>query len=181
MKKQAIILAALLGAASAQAQVYGSVAVGSTNLALDCAGATVCDKTDTGMKVVGGYGFGNGFSLEAGYVSFGKFRGSDGLISATIKPTAFTVAGAFALPLNTDWGMNFRLGLAQVKTKIDAAQGALQGSASQSKASAYAGLGVTYAVSKDIKLEAAIDSTQAKFDGESGTVRMFSVGATFGF
>lgn len=181
MKKQAIVLAALIGAASAQAQVYGTVAAGSAHLNVDCTGATTCDKSDTGVKLVGGYGFGNGFSLEAGYISFGKFSGSDGTISAKIKPTAFTLGGAYALPLGSDWGMNVRLGVAQVKTKIDAAVGAATGSDSQSKAKVYAGIGVTYAVSKEFKLELGLDSTDAQYSDLKATVRLISLGATYAF
>ncbi len=181
MKKQAIMLAALIGAASAQAQVYGTVAVGSSHINIDCDGAATCDKSDTGGKLVGGYDFGNGFSLEAGYVSFGKFRAADGNVAVSIKPTAFTLGGAYALPLGSDWGMNFRLGIAQVKTKASAVVGALSGSDSESKAKAYAGLGVTYAVSKTVKFELGLDSTQAEFAGEKGSLRLISLGATFAF
>lgn len=181
MKKQAIALAALLCAAAAQAQVYGTVAGGVTHINLDCTGTTACDKTGTGIKLVGSYGFGNGFSLEAGYMTFGKASASVSGVSGTLKPTAFTLGGAYALPMGSDWGMNVRLGVAQVKTKVDAAVGSLTGSGSESKANVYAGLGLTYAVSKDVKLELGIDSTTAHYAGESGSVRLLSLGATFAF
>lgn len=177
MKKQAIILAALIGAASAQAQssesFYVTAAAGSTHINIDCSGTTSCDTSDTGGKLVGGYKFGNGFSLELGYVSFGKGR----IETATIKPTAITLGGAFALPLNTDWGLNLRLGVAQVKTKGEAPGVSL----SESKAKVYAGVGVTYAISPAVKLELGVDSTNAEIDGEKGAVRLISLGATFAF
>lgn len=66
MKKHAILLAALIGAASAQAQVYGTVAVGGSHLNIDCTGTTSCKSDNTGVKVVGGYAFGNGFSVVLG-------------------------------------------------------------------------------------------------------------------
>lgn len=184
MKKHAIVFAAILAATAAHAaepQTYVSVAAGASRLNIDCAGATACDKSDTGTKLAVGYDFGNGFSLEGGYISFGKFKGSDGQLSATIKPTAFTLGGAFALPLNTDWGMNFRLGVAQVKTKINASAGALSASDSESKAKVYAGLGLSYAISKSVKLELGLDTTEAQFDGEKGTLRLLTVGASFAF
>jgi len=181
MKKHAIVLAALIGAASAQAQVYGTVAGGVTHLGLDCTGATTCDANGTGAKVVGGYEFGHGFSLEAGYISFGKFHAADSTASLSVKPTAITLGGAFALPLNSNWGMNVRLGVAQVKTKASATVGAVSGSDSESKAKVYAGVGVTYAVSKTVKFELGIDSTESEFSGEKGTLRLISLGATFAF
>jgi len=181
MKKHAIVLAALIGAASAQAQVYGTVAGGATHINLDCTGASTCDTSATGVKLVGGYDFGNGFSLEGGYISFGKFKAADSGAALTLKPTAFTLGGAFAMPLGSDWGMNVRLGIAQVKTKADATVGSLSGSDSESKAKVYAGVGVTYAISKAVKFELGVDSTQAEFAGEKGTLRLISLGATFAF
>jgi len=179
MKKQAIILAALIGAASAQAQskeqFYVTAAAGSTHINIDCTGAASCDTSDTGGKLVGGYNFGNGFSVELGYVSFGKGR----VETVTLKPTAITLGGAFALPLNTDWGLNLRLGVAQVKTKGEVST--LSGSVSESKAKVYAGVGVTYAISPTVKLELGVDSTNAEIVGEKGAVRLISLGATFAF
>ena len=133
MKKHAFILATLIGAASAQAQaqanepIYMTTAAGASHLNLDCTGATSCDASDVGAKLVGGYQFGNGLSFELGYIAFGKFRATDGALGLTVKPTAFLLGGAYALPLGTDWGLNLRLGAAQVKTKISAVSGSLSG------------------------------------------------------
>lgn len=181
MKKHAIVLAALIGAASAQAQVYGTVAGGATHLDMDCTGLATCDTSGTGFKLVGGYDFGNGLSLEAGYMNFGKSKVVDGNVHGAVKPTAFTLGGAYAMPLGSDWGMNVRLGIAQVKTKATATLGATSGSVSESKAKVYAGVGVTYAISKTVKFELGIDSTQAELNDEKGTLRMISLGATFAF
>jgi OOP family OmpA-OmpF porin len=189
MKKQAFILAALIGAATAQAQsqtpasqsFYVTAAGGSTHANLDCTGSTACDKSDTGGKLVGGYQFGNGLSLEVGYISFGKFSARDNTLSLTLKSNAVLIGGAYALPLNNDWGLNLRLGLAQVKTTGDATMGAATGSVSKSKAKTYVGAGVTYAISPTVKIELGADSTQAEIEGEKGTLRMFSLGATFAF
>lgn len=185
MKKFALVLTAALAASAAHAdqpaQPYVTVAGGTTHMSLDCSGATSCDKSDTGGKILGGYSFGNGFSLEGGYISFGKASGSDGGTAATIKPTAILLGGVFSLPLSSEWGLNARLGAARVKSKIDARVGNATGSASETKTKVYAGLGLTYAVSSAVKLELGLDSTQAEFSGEKGTLRLISVGATFSF
>lgn len=189
MKKHAFVLAALLGAASAQAQnqpkngspFYLTAAGGATHLAVDCAGTTSCDSSGSGVKLVGGYNLGGGFSIEAGYIGFGKFKAADGTLGLTAKPTAFLIGGALAAPLNRDWGFNVRLGLAQVKTKIDAFMGTLNASDSDSKAKAYAGVGVTYSLADSVKLELAVDSTQSEYAKEKGAVRLISLGASFSF
>ncbi|KQV91819.1 MULTISPECIES: outer membrane beta-barrel protein [unclassified Roseateles] len=185
MKKQTIVLAALLAATAAhaesQAHGYIGTAGGVSHANLDCTGSTSCDTSDTGAKLVGGYNFGNGFSLEAGYIAFGKFKAADATMSVAIKPTALMLGAAFALPLSTDWGMNVRLGVAQVKTQASATLGTLSGSDSESKAKVYAGLGLTYAITQSVKLELGVDSTQAQFAGEKGTLRLVSLGAIFAF
>ncbi|MFG6428749.1 outer membrane beta-barrel protein [Roseateles sp. LYH14W] len=185
MKKHAIILAAVLAATAAhadqQAHGYIGTAGGATHINLDCTGATSCDASDTGAKLFGGYNFGNGFSLEASYMAFGKFKGADGTMSLTIKPTAIALGAGFALPLSTDWGMNFRLGVARVKTQASATVGAASGSQSESKAKVYAGLGVAYAISNTVKLELGVDTTEAQFAGEKGTLRLVSLAASFAF
>jgi len=186
MKKQAIILAALIGAASAQAQsgdkFYVTGAVGATHLNLDCEGAPSCDRSDTGGKLVGGYKFGNGFSAELGYVNFGKTKLSGGSDWISIKVSAITLGGAYALPLNNDWGLNLRLGVAQVKTKGDVfLTGVGSGSASRNDTNVYAGIGASYAVSPSVKLELGVDSSKAGGDDGSGNVQLISVGATFSF
>jgi OOP family OmpA-OmpF porin len=187
MKKHALVLAALFCAVSAQAQTqhtapaYVTVAGGVSHLNIDCAGTTACDSNGSGLKVVGGYSFGNGFSIEAGYIGFGKFKAAVGTTGLTAKPTAVLVGGAFAVPMSTDWGFNARLGVAQVKTKIDAFVGSATGSDSESKAKVYAGVGVTYALNNSVKLELAVDSTNVEYAGEKGAVRLISLGATFAF
>ncbi len=185
MKKQAIILAALIGAASAQAQsgdkFYVTGAVGATHINIDCEGVPSCDTSDTGGKLVGGYKFGNGFSAELGYVNFGKSKFADSTDWMSVKVTAITLAGAYALPLNNDWGLNLRLGVAQVKSKVDINFTTLgTGTGSQNDTNVYAGIGATYAVSPTVKLELGLDSTKAG-SGDGINVRLISLGATFAF
>ncbi len=186
MKKQAIILAALIGAASAQAQssdkFYVTGAVGTTHLNLDCEGAPSCDTSDTGGKLVGGYKFGNGFSAELGYVNFGKSKLAGGADWISVKVSAITLGGAYALPLNNDWGLNLRLGVAQVKTKADSfITGYGSGTGSRNDTNVYAGIGASYAISPAVKLELGIDSTKAGDADGGGNVRLISLGATFAF
>lgn len=185
MNKHAIVLAAMLAATAAHADqqphAYVNVAAGMSHLSIDCTGSTSCDKRDTGGKLVAGYQFGGGLGLEAGYMSFGKGGGADATSSATLKPTAITLGGIFALPLGNEWGMNIRLGAARVKTKAEGRIGSVRATASETKTKAYAGVGVTYAISQAVKLELAVDSTQGQFAGEKGTLQLLTIGARFAF
>ncbi len=182
MNKQAFILAAALVAAGAsQAQVYVGGAIGSSHLNGDCTGTTSCKNNDTGVKIFGGYDFGNGLSAELGYLDFGKFSATADGIAVKVKPSGLAVGGAYWLPMGSDWRLGFRLGLASIKTQAEASQGALRGSTSSSKAQAYAGLGLGYAVSKTSRVELGFDSTQAELAGEKATIRMLTVGFSYGF
>lgn len=187
MNKQAFALAALIAAATTQVHAqatesfYLTAAGSSTKLNVDCAGTSACDASDTGLKLVGGYQLGGGLSVELAYLSYGKFGATVSNINTTLKPTAIMLAGAYALPLGTDWGLNVRLGLAQVKTQVNAVSGSLSGSRSESKAKVYAGVGLTYAISQTVKIELAADSTEAEIVDQKGAVRLFSLSASFAF
>ncbi|MGM9484511.1 outer membrane beta-barrel protein [Roseateles sp. NT4] len=187
MKKYAFVVAALFGAATAQAAepnpsaFYIGAAAGSTHLNVDCTGTTICDSSDNGRKLMGGYSFGNGFSLEGSYINFGKAHVGNAASSIRLKPSAFVLGGAYSLPLASDWGMVVRLGVAQVKVRADLIDGPQQGSASESETQLVAGVAVSYAVSNRIKLELGVDSTKAHFEGQTGNVRLISLGATFAF
>ena len=71
------------------------------------------------------------------------------------------------------------LGLARVKT--EGSVSGVAGNTSQTSSNAYGGLGVGYAVNKAVSLDAALDFTKGKLVGQSGNLRLFSVGATFNF
>jgi OmpA-OmpF porin, OOP family len=182
MKKHITILAALLlGGAAAQAQVYVNGAIGTSHANLDCAGTTSCKNNGTATKLFAGYGFGNGFSVELGYLSFGKYSATFDGINGRIKPSGVALGGLLALPLGTDWGMNFRLGAVNMRTTVEATSGSFNTSQSETKTQAYAGLGLTYALSKAAKVEFALDSSQASMTGEKATIRMFTVGVSYAF
>jgi len=196
MKTHAFVLAALFAATAVQAApatetapspFYVTAAAGSTHLSADCAGTTSCDNNGTGGKLVFGYNLGNGFSLEGSYINFGKARAGIPPIAGTpagtitLKPSALVFGGAYALPLGSDWGMAVRLGVAQVKTRTAFSFGAQNGDAAESETRLVAGLGISYALNSNVKLELGLDTSEAQMSGQKGNVRLVSLGATFAF
>jgi opacity protein-like surface antigen len=185
MKKIAITLIGLLAAVTAQAESanpgYALVGVGSARYNLDCTGTTRCSNNGTGFKLAGGWRVGNGMAVELGYLGLGKATASDSSMKGELKSTALTLGMAFSGEFSPNWTGVARLGLASVSTKIDAAVGSATGSASERKAQLHAGLGVAYAVNKDVSIEAAWDSTRAQIAGEKGNVSLLSVGVGFKF
>lgn len=193
MKKIALSLAVLALAASAQAQstrpsgsitaahTYGLVSLGQSHLNTDCTGGHACDRNALGGKAVFGYGFGNGLSLEGGYTNFGKFHASRGLLGLSARPEALHFGGAYTANLTPDWGVVGRLGVARVRTKLDAEAGTMSGSDSQSKTQPIVGVGVNYAVTPSTRVELGVDTTRAHYLGERHNVRMVSLGARMAF
>jgi OOP family OmpA-OmpF porin len=186
LRQVSIALAALSLSAAACAQGYAVVSVGTSKLSVDCGSAPTCDKSDTAFKLLGGYKMNPNFALEAGYFDFGKAKVADPTASLAIKVNGFGGGLAWHQDLAPDWNFVGRLGLVQMKTKIDAtATGLGGGSDSDSSAQAYAGLGIGYKLSKSMSLDLAWDTSRGKYSkngiDESGTVNAYSVGLTFGF
>jgi hypothetical protein len=191
MKKIAISLAALALAAGAQAQStrsgsnaehnYGLLSLGQGHLNADCTGVQTCDRNAFGGKAMFGHAFGNGFALEGGYTNFGKFRASQGAVGLSGRPEALSLSGAYTANLTPDWGLVGRLGVARVRTKVNAEVGALAGSSSESKTQPIAGLAVNYALTPSTRVELGVDATRAQIQGERSNVRMVSLGARMAF
>ena len=183
MKK--IISAALLtlavGGASAQAYVGGSF--GLAKVALDCTGASSCDDTDTGYKAYVGYTdpAWKHFSVEAGYIDFGKARASDPSLSLEIKAKALFLAAALRGDFTANFGGSARLGFANVKTTCRATLGSLAGEVSETSVTALFGVGLDYAFTKNLKAVASADFSQGECAGDSGTVSLLSIGAQYNF
>lgn len=185
MKKIALILAmagASLFSTGAMAQVYVSGAVGASEIDVECDGASTCDTKDTAFKLVGGYEFGNGFAAELGYANFGKAKAAEPGVSLEAKASALMLGVAYQAQINQDWGLNFRLGIASVKAEISGSVAGV-GSASDDDSSTqpYYGLGVNYAVAKNVKLEFGADFTKAEYAGEKADVRAITIGVRYAF
>ncbi|MBK6616175.1 outer membrane beta-barrel protein [Ottowia sp.] len=174
--------AALCLCGSAMAQGYVGIAAGPSHFSLDCTGATSCDNNDTAFKVVGGYSFGNGFSAELGYVSFGKAKAADSSVTAEMKAAGPTLGIAYQHQFNREWGTGVRLGVSNMKTTMSGTVSGL-GSAtlSETNATPYYGFAVNYMLAKNWKVEAGLDFSKAEIRSEKGTVRALTLGAAYAF
>ena len=187
MKTQLLTaLAALTLSTAASAQFYGVVSAGVSRVDVDCTGASNCDKTDTGFKLLGGYKFMPNLAAEVGYFDFGKATASGGGVSAEIKNNAFGGGVAYHLDLTPTWNAVGRIGVAQVKTKLSGTVAGVGSASDDDKNTAlYAGLGVGYKVAKNVSIDGAWDFSRSKYNkngvDESGNINVFSVGVTFGF
>ncbi len=177
MKKMvlAAVLAAIAGSASAQG--YVGAVTGLTRYSVDCTGTTRCDKSDTGYKVYGGYQINPHWGVEVGYTDFGKTKGTVGALDLEVEAKAFSAVGVLRGQFSTDWSGVLRLGIASVKSKLSTAFG----SKSESNVKAYAGIGLEYALTNELKVTASGDFTDAEVEDQSGGVKMLSLGLQYGF
>lgn len=165
MKK--VLLSSLVGVlVSAPAfaganQAYVALDAGQSKIANACVGlpATMsCKETDTVYRIAGGYGFTNNFGAEVSYTDFGKatMAGTVGAVtvSGSAGATAFQIVGTGALPLNDQFSLTAKVGLAAVSVKASAT-GALgpfvaAASASATNNNAVWGVGAEYAFTPSV-------------------------------
>ncbi|WP_374676299.1 porin family protein [Ideonella sp.] len=183
MKKTASILAlvATLFTTGAMAQGYVSADAGVSSVDLECDGAATCDDSGTTFRLTGGYGFYDNLSAELAYVDYGKAKAADPGVSLSMRVSGFQLGLAYRLPLADAWGLNFRAGIASLKTKADATFEGLSGSTSETNTQPYFGIGADFALSKTLKLQAGYEMTKAELEGEKTDLSALTVGLRFDF
>ncbi len=179
-----IALAALAASNIAAAQVatpfYAGLQVGTSRTNADCSGISDCKKNDTGIKVYGGYKFAPEWAAELSYADLGKVKASIPGASAEYKATSLGLGVAYHAAFNSDWSGVARFGIASNEIKFTGT-GAAAGSESERKTEPYLGLGVGYALTKQVSLTGNWDWTQGKIQGETYKNNLFSVGVAFSF
>jgi OmpA-OmpF porin, OOP family len=180
MKKIGMALAAVCAtviSSGAMAQAYVGGAVGAGKVNLSCEGTDNCDRSGTAYKLFGGYSVAGGGIFEAGFLNFGNLEGNIEGISADLKTRAFTISAGYRGEIANGWGVNARLGLAKVKSELSL----LGISVSQTEYKPYVGLGVNYALTKQIRLEAGADFTRGELSEAKYLVRAFTAGVSYDF
>lgn len=176
---QTLVAAGALALSSGAMAQYITVAGGASKFDFDCTGTTSCDNEDTAWKAVFGWRFGNsGFAGELGYIDWGAGNGTvfGSNVELGLRSTTIGIAyrGAFA----QDWEAYFRLGAAlnEAKTSVS-----MFGSGTDDSTNPYFGLGIRYALSKNIKLDLSADFTQGEWGGEKGDASAVMIGVTIDF
>ncbi len=162
---------------------YVSVRFGQSHIDANCSGAASCKVSDTALKLTGGYHLDGRWAAELGYIDFGKYSANDGAgLSSELKASAITVGAAYTVPFAAQWSANLRLGMAIVKTDTADWSGPLNTySASETATTPYAGLGLDYALSKNLKVGLGADVTQSTLPGVTHTLYALSLGLSYGF
>jgi len=189
----AVALLSLAGnSAFAQAYVGGNLGESHANRGCGAGDNTgislTCDKTDFAWKLYGGYQLpGTPWAAELTYFDLGKFKATGTGASGTAKDTGWGLGGAWRPDFGNGWGGVARLGAAYTTGKVDySLGGSLSGEHSKDSWHPYYGLGVNYALTKNIKLEADWDNNRVttqvpSYSSSTAVVNTYSVGASFGF
>jgi OOP family OmpA-OmpF porin len=181
----ALALASLAAAPAFAGPAYVSVAVGGSDSDIDCTGASSCNNGSFAAKVIGGYVFANDLALEGMYVSLGEPDGSVGDIKVGVESSYWGLGGAFRPAFNKEWSGVARIGVAFTKSRAKARLGDLSGSTSYDSTNPYFGLGLAYAVGKDLKIEGDLDTTRVSVGtgDEKSTARVidYTIGLTYSF
>lgn len=178
MKKIAVALSLMGALGCAFAQTYVGATLGATNLRVDCGSATSCDKNDVGYKLYGGAKLSRSLAGEVSYLSFGKAKFTGGAVDYTYEAHALVAAVALSGEITPELTATVRVGMADVDSRKTTG-GA--GGSTESHLKGYAGLGASYALSKNWWAVASADFTEAEYAGVGGTVRLLSLGVQYNF
>jgi OmpA-OmpF porin, OOP family len=171
-------LAAMTGAVMAQGYIGASA--GRSNWDADCAGTTSCNNSGTSAKVFGGYDFSPNFAVEGALVSLGTAKATVSGLNLELKASGFEIAAVGKAPLSPNFALFGKLGLSMMNSDASVT-GAATGSQSESGAGLMAGLGLSYAFTKNAALRGEFETRKVKVPGGEGNVSNFTVGVQFNF
>ena len=181
MKKLILLTAAAVSlfANTAMAQGYLVGGAGVSNTSLSCNAGVACDKSDVGLKLIGGYQFTNGFAVEVGAMSFGTATAKGSIngmpVTAELKGTNVGAGVAYFAEFSPAWQGVARLGVGSNKSKLAGFAGGQSASESQSSTEPYYGFGVAYRLNAVFSVGLDMDFTNLKYDGGGANTRMASV------
>jgi hypothetical protein len=188
MKKLIIALiasAGAIGAVHAQTPTpYIGVGVVAADHNYKISGGTVSneDGYKAGAKIFGGVDFDKTWGLEAGYTKFGSADANYSIAgvpgSLTAKGNSLYLAGKATMPINEQFSMFAKLGVARNKTEVTSTLAALR--RDDSKTEGYGALGAQFQLTKEVALTAEYERYGKKRD--IGTkADAFTVAAKYSF
>jgi OOP family OmpA-OmpF porin len=187
----ALVPALLATALSAQAapanDAYAGVALGASEIDIDCGGSTSCDSGDTGFKIYVGFDIPRSplphLAFEAAYIDFGAATANyTSLYQYKVEASAVAFDLALRGNLAPSVSVVGRLGLAYVSAKgTGSVPFSTVSSSSSSGLEPHLGLGLELALNKQFKLTGGADFTSYDTGKTSGSARLLSVGLQAGF
>lgn len=167
---KAIVSAAALAALSAHAEgPYVGGSIGNSRYNGPEFGGGVTDRSGTGGKLYGGYGFTPNIALEAGWADLGKAQTAAG----TVRGQGLFVDAVGKVPLTQSFSALGRVGAFHGKTKF--------GGSSETSTQPKVGLGVQYDFNKQTAVRGEWERYRFKSIGGKGDSDLYSVGVNYQF
>lgn len=181
------------GALGGSQQHFGGGQIDNALSSQGLTSSSSIDRSDTSMRLFGGYQFNPNFALEGGYVNLGKFDYS----STVSAPAADTVNGHLSvhgadlaavgiLPLNEQFGLFGKAGAFYAQTKLSESSGGAVavGDQSHNSTSPLLGAGLNYDITKKVAVRAEWDRYFRVGDSGStgrGDIDQYTVGVVYRF
>lgn len=180
MFKKMMLAAVMATAASgAMAQLYAGAGLGYAVVSDYCRNSTSCEDSSLGLKLYGGFTLNPSVAVEAAYLDFGKATYDYYVEHDDLEASAVVVNAAFRAPLNRELGAVARVGLASVTVDEHFNW---RSDRSKTTSQLYLGLGLEYALQKNLKATLSYDLTRGEdAGGGGGNLHLFSAGLQFHF
>jgi OOP family OmpA-OmpF porin len=171
MTTRALVSAATLVALTAHAEgPYVGGSIGTSKYKGADIGAVATDKSSTGGKIYGGYGFTPNIAVEAGYADLGKFKSAAG----EVKGNGLFVDAVGTVPITQSLSALGRVGAFNGKLKDN-----LNGNSSGTNLKA--GLGLQYDFNKQTGVRAEWERYKFKGVNEKPSADLYSIGVNHKF
>lgn len=159
------------------AQPYVELGAGMSRADVDCAGTIRCDDTSPQARVTAGWSFSDSLAAEVTLAQIGKLSASAvvpvvGRVDADVRLRQAGIGVASRLPLTDTLALTARLGVASNQTRVSGTAGGMRTSDSQRNTAAYAGIGLSYALTPTVALGLNVEGTRVRYDGEHANVTM---------
>ncbi len=172
--------AALLASPAAFSQYVG-FGLGPSRIDINCAGATTCDKTDTGFKLYGGWHFVGPFAGELTYFNWGKADLTAAADTLKTRARGLGLGVAYFIPLAAVQCV-VRGGVARNRAETDTVVGGIGSSASFNKTAPYYGTGCAWGFAPTWWLTGEIDFSRAKYTASADAdLRLLTLGIRHSF
>lgn len=178
------VIAALAAPLAAQADnAYVGANIGRSEQKMSVQGIGSDKESATSFKLYGGYDYTKNYGVEVGYTDFRKVEKSAIGYGVSSKPESIYVAATGTLPLNDQFSLFGKLGVAFNHTKITAWEPNFSDSTTNNKTNAMIGIGAAYALDKKISFVAEYEyfGKIAEEGGDNIKADMLSVGVRFKF
>lgn len=177
------MIAALAAPLAVQAEGYyvgGNIGRAEQKADLDI--VSIKEST-TAYKLVGGYNYTKNFGAEIGYVDLREVSISGNGAKATSKPSAFYVAATGTLPLNEQFSVFGKLGIATAHEKVTATVGRDSLSGSENRTTPYISVGASFLLNQNVSFVAEYENfgKVAKDGNVNVKADMFSAGVRYSF